>query len=213
MQQTITVVDYGMGNLHSVHKAISHVSDANTRVMVSSQAKDINNAHRVVLPGQGAIAGCMQHIHDNGLYDAIQAAAQTKPFLAICIGPQLLMEYSEENGGVNGFGLFKGRCKRFSDEMPRRNPPLKIPHMGWSAVKQTQPHSLWQHIPDGSRFYFVHSYYLAPTDDSITVGTCDYGQIFASALAKDNIFTTQCHPEKSADTGLQLFKNFVHWNP
>lgn len=207
----VIVVDYGMGNLHSVKKAVEHVADKNTQVIVSNNAADIEQADRVILPGQGAIAGCMQHIRDDGLYESILTATTSKPFLAICIGPQLLMEHSEENGGVEGFGVFSGNCKRFSDDLPKRNPPLKIPHMGWSQVKHTQPHPLWKNIPNNARFYFVHSYYLVPTDNNIVVGSCDYGHVFASTLAKDNIFTTQCHPEKSADVGLQLFKNFIEW--
>ncbi len=210
--QTVTIVDYGMGNLHSVKKAVEHVANANTRVIVSNQAKDIDRADRVILPGQGAIAGCMQHIREGNLYEHIEQAAANKPFLAICVGPQLLMQHSEENGGVDGFGIFKGNCKRFADDLPKRNPPLKIPHMGWSAVKHTQAHPLWTNIPDNSRFYFVHSYYLIPADAQLTVGTCDYGHVFASALARDNIFTTQCHPEKSAGVGLQLFNNFLQWS-
>lgn len=208
----VTIVDYGMGNLHSVKKAIEHVADKNTHIVVSHQANDINTADRVILPGQGAIAGCMQHIKDGNLYESIEEAAKNKPFLAICVGPQLLMQHSEENGGVNGFGIFNGNCKRFAADLPKRNPPLKIPHMGWSEVKHSQPHALWKDIPDNTRFYFVHSYYLVPEDDNIVVGTCDYGHVFASALARDNIFTTQCHPEKSADAGLQLFKNFIEWS-
>lgn len=208
----VTIVDYGMGNLHSVKKAVEHVADKNTSVVVSDKAEDIDKASRVILPGQGAIAGCMQHIRDGHLYEAIENAAKNKPFMAICVGPQLLMEHSEENGGVSGFGLFKGNCKRFSGKLPKRNPPLKIPHMGWSEVKHSQEHALWNGIPDNARFYFVHSYYLVPDDGSIVVGTCDYGHIFASALARDNIFTMQCHPEKSADVGLKLFKNFLSWD-
>ena len=200
-----------MGNLHSVKKAVQHVCDAHTAVKVSNQACDIQSADRVILPGQGAVAGCMQHIYDGGLYDTITMAANEKPFLAICVGPQLLMEHSEENGGTHGFGIFKGNCKRFSADLPKRNPPLKIPHMGWSQVKHTREHALWKNIPDYARFYFVHSYYLEPTDKDLIVGSCDYGHVFASTLAKDNIFTTQCHPEKSADVGLQLFKNFIEW--
>ncbi len=215
MSQTIVIVDYGMGNLHSVKKAVEHVADKNTQVIVSNQASCIDSANRIILPGQGAIAGCMQHIKDGGLYQSIETAAKNKPFMAICVGPQLLMEHSEENGGVEGFGIFKGNCKRFSDDLPKRNPPLKIPHMGWSQVKQQEQqgktHPLWKNIPDNSRFYFVHSYYLEPQNDGIIVGTCDYGHVFASALAHENIFTTQCHPEKSAEVGLQLFKNFIEW--
>ncbi|PID58491.1 MAG: imidazole glycerol phosphate synthase subunit HisH [Gammaproteobacteria bacterium] len=208
---TVTIVDYGMGNLHSVRKAVAYAGDRNTRVVVSNQAEDIARADRIILPGQGAIAGCMQHIREQDLYAAIERAASEKPFLAICVGPQLLMERSEENGGTAGFGIFKGECKRFSDELPKRNPPLKIPHMGWSEVKHQQPHPLWDGIADNARFYFVHSYYLVPEDEALVVGTCDYGHRFASALARDNMFTTQCHPEKSAEVGLRLFKNFLHW--
>lgn len=216
MAQTIVIVDYGMGNLHSVRKAVEHVADASTHVVASDQASDIKRADRVILPGQGAIAGCMAHIREQNLYVGIEQAAASKPFMAICVGPQLLMQHSEENDGVDGFGLFKGNCKRFADDLPKRNPPLKIPHMGWSEVKQQnqqgEKHPLWKGIPNNARFYFVHSYYLVPEDDNIVVGTCDYGHVFASALARDNIFTTQCHPEKSASVGLQLFKNFIAWS-
>ncbi len=208
----IVIVDYGMGNLHSVKKAVEYVADKNTHIVVSNKAADIKSADRVILPGQGAIAGCMQHIREQGLYESIATAASAKPFLAICVGPQLLMQHSEENGGVDGFGIFKGNCKRFADDLPKRTPPLKIPHMGWSQVKHIQNHALWANIPDNARFYFVHSYYLVPDDNDIVVGTCDYGHVFASALARDNIFTTQCHPEKSAEVGLQLFKNFIAWD-
>lgn len=205
----IAVVDYGMGNLHSVVKALQHVSTDS--VVVADNASAIKAADRVVLPGQGAMKGCMDNIHQQGLYEAIVDAAASKPFLAICIGPQLLMESSEESPGTPGFGLFKGTCRRFSEALTKQNPPLKIPHMGWSEVKQTQTHELWQGIDSGARFYFVHSYYLQPEDSSIVVGECDYGHTFASALSKDNIFTTQCHPEKSSTVGLQLFTNFTRW--
>ncbi len=208
---TIAVVDYGMGNLHSVVKALDHVTT--DRVVVANDAATIQQADRVVLPGQGAFKGCMQNIQQQGLYQAIVEAAQNKPFLAICIGPQLLMDSSEESPDSEGFGIFKGTCKRFSASLIEQTPPLKIPHMGWSQVKHTQAHELWAGIEDGARFYFVHSYYLLPEDEAIVVGTCDYGHTFASALAKDNIFTTQCHPEKSSAVGLQLFKNFTQWQP
>lgn len=211
--QQITIVDYGMGNLHSVHKALSHVADKNMKIVVSNLADDIKKASRLVLPGQGAIAGCMAHIQAAGLYEPIVAASKRIPFLAICVGPQLLMRHSEENGGVDGFHIFAGECVKFPDEFLTRTPPLKIPHMGWSEVKQTQAHPLWHNIADNSRFYFVHSYYLKPEEESTVVGSCDYGFRFASALARDNIFTTQCHPEKSADVGLQLFHNFLRWQP
>lgn len=206
---TIAVVDYGMGNLHSVAKALQHVT--NDKVIVADNANAIKAANRVVLPGQGAMKGCMDNIHQQGLYDAIIEAAQSKPFLAICIGPQLLMESSAESPDTNGFAIFKGTCKRFSEAITRESPPLKIPHMGWSEVAQSQSHRLWQGIDNNARFYFVHSYYLVPTDASIVVGQCKYGHVFASALAKDNIFTTQCHPEKSSHVGLRLFKNFTEW--
>ncbi len=207
----IVIVDYGMGNLHSVSKALSYVCDKNTKIIISNKACDINSADKVVLPGQGAIAGCMEHINAQGLYEAIQNATKTKPFLAICIGPQLLMDFSEENGGVKGFGVFKGQSKRFDKSLPKQNPPLKIPHMGWSEVRQVKEHKLWDKIPQNSRFYFVHSYYLIPEDKSTEFGTCDYGGTFTSAIARDNIFTTQCHPEKSSTVGLKLFENFINW--
>lgn len=205
----IAVVDYGMGNLHSVVKALQHVTDDS--VVVADTAEQINRADRVVLPGQGAMQGCMENIHKQDLYQVIVDAANSKPFLAICIGPQLLMESSEESPGTDGFGIFKGTCKRFAEAITQQNPPLKIPHMGWSEVKHTHDHELWQGIDDNARFYFVHSYYLVPDDKDIVVGQCDYGHTFASALATDNIFTTQCHPEKSSTVGLQLFANFTRW--
>lgn len=211
--QQVTIVDYGMGNLHSVQKAMAHVADKSTRVLISHRVNDVKNADRIVLPGQGAIAGCMAHIHQAGLYDAIVDAALSKPFLAICVGPQLLMEHSAENGGVDGFAIFAGTCKRFNRDawVTPGKQTLKIPHMGWNQLKQVKPHPLWQGIADNSYFYFVHSYYLAPKNTSDVVAQCDYGQTFDAALARDNIFTTQCHPEKSAENGLKLFENFLHW--
>ncbi len=209
--QKVVIVDYGMGNLHSVEKAVNYSAGRDFKVIVSGNAEDIKTADRIILPGQGAIAGCMAHINEQGLYQPILEAAKTKPFMAICVGPQLLMDYSEENGGTKGFSIFKGTSKKFSDDMLKQNPPLKIPHMGWNRVNQTKKHGLWKDIADLERFYFIHSYYLEPLDKDIIVGTTDYGHIFATALAVDNIFTTQCHPENSSKAGLQLFNNFLNW--
>jgi len=210
--QKIAVIDYGMGNLRSVSKAIEHVAD-DAEVRTTDDPRYIDAADRVVFPGQGAARDCMAAIGEHHLNQAVLRAAESKPFLGICMGLQVLMHHSEENDGTGLLGLFAGDVKRFDGLAIGDNGlPLKIPHMGWSPVHQVAPHPLWDGIADESRFYFVHSYRVVPEDVSIIAATTDYGVRFTSAIARDNLFATQFHPEKSADTGLRLLRNFVNWN-
>jgi len=211
MSQRIAVLDYGMGNLRSVSKAIEHVaSDAEVRV--TDDHEFIRAADRIVFPGQGAARDCMIAIGEHHLNQAILEAAREKPFLGICMGLQVLMQHSQENDGTDLLGLFEGDVVRFDGKALGDNGlPLKIPHMGWSPVDQSEDHALWQGIDSGSRFYFVHSYHVKPEDESLTAATTDYGVKFVSAVSRDNLFAVQFHPEKSADAGLQLLENFVNW--
>lgn len=212
MAQKIAVIDYGMGNLRSVSKAIEHVAD-DAEVRTTDDPGYIAAADRVVFPGQGAARDCMAAIGDHHLNQAILQAASSKPFLGICMGLQVLMRHSEENGGTDLLNLFAGEVRRFDGlAMGDNGLPLKIPHMGWSLVHQVAWHPLWEGIADQSRFYFVHSYRVVPEDVSVIAATTDYGVRFTSAVARDNLFATQFHPEKSADMGLQLLRNFVNWN-
>ena len=213
MASTIAVVDYGMGNLRSVSKALEHVALDNQRVIVSSNAQEIADAERVVFPGQGAARACMQHLQDLDLNEVVLQAASEKPFLGICMGMQVLMAHSEENQGIDCMNLYAGEVRAFADEkLKSQMQTLKIPHMGWSMVSHKQAHPLWQDIQENSRFYFVHSYYVAPEDETLVAGTTDYGIEFVSAIAQKNVFAAQFHPEKSAQDGLQLLKNFCRWN-
>ena len=201
----IAVVDYGMGNLRSVAKALERVAPEE-RVVVTADPAEIRAAERVVVPGQGAMPDCMRQLAASGAREAVVEAAATKPFLGICIGLQMLFERGEE-GDTPGLGILPGRVPRFAVS------GLKIPHMGWNEVRQARPHALWRGIPDGSRFYFVHSYYPKPADDAIRAATCEYGVSFTCAVSRDNIFAVQFHPEKSQNSGLQLLSNFVQWRP
>lgn len=211
MSQKIAVIDYGMGNLRSVSKAVEHVAE-DAEVRVTDDPAYITAADRVVFPGQGAARDCMAAIADHQLNKAILRAAESRPFLGICMGLQVLMEHSEENAGTSLLGMFAGDVKRFDGRAMGDNAlPLKIPHMGWSQVKQVQAHPLWDGIDDHSRFYFVHSYRVVPEDVALIAATTDYGVRFCSAIARGNLFATQFHPEKSADVGLRLLHNFVHW--
>ncbi len=213
MGQKIAVLDYGMGNLRSVSKAIEHVAP-DAQVRVTDDHEWIKAADRIVFPGQGAARDCMAAIGEHHLNREVREAMQNKPFLGICMGLQVLMEFSEENGGTELLGIFPGKVQRFSADMPGDNGlPLKIPHMGWSQVNQRQQHPLWQGIADGARFYFVHSYHVVPEDRTLIAATTDYGVEFVSAIAVGNLFAVQFHPEKSADAGLCLLKNFVSWEP
>lgn len=210
----IAVVDYGMGNLKSVSKAIEHVAP-NKTVRVTSDPELIAMAERVVFPGQGAMPECMQELDARGLRGAVIDAAKTKPFLGICIGLQMLFERSEE-GNVNGLGLFQGGVQKFSleNQQDELGTKLKVPHMGWNHVYQSEaPHAMWQNIADGERFYFVHSYYVTPEDDACAVGFGEYPNRFTCAVTQGSIFAVQFHPEKSAQAGLQLLRNFVNWKP
>ena len=215
--QTIAVVDYGHGNLRSVTKALEHVVDLvagkRQKVILTSDPEQVYQADRVVFPGQGAAGGCMAAIDEYGLRETILLSTEEKPFLGICMGLQVLVEHSEENHGTDCLGFLPGEVKYFGDYLQDENQQkLKVPHMGWNQVHQTRPHALWKGIPDHSRFYFVHSYFLETEADDLQVGSCIYGNEFTCAVARDNVFAIQCHPEKSADSGLQLLTNFVKWD-
>jgi glutamine amidotransferase len=208
----IAVVDYGMGNLRSVAKALEHVAPDCT-VVVTDSPEAIYEAERIVFPGQGAMPDCIRELEARGLHKPIVESSQRKPFLGLCIGLQMLFEHSEE-GDVKGLGLLRGRVKRFPPERmhDQSGNKLKVPHMGWNQVFQARAHPMWQGIEDGSRFYFVHSYYVEVSDPEIVAGTSDYPFTFTSAVARNNIFAVQFHPEKSQSAGLQLLSNFVKWD-
>ncbi|MDO5090761.1 MAG: imidazole glycerol phosphate synthase subunit HisH [Cardiobacteriaceae bacterium] len=206
----IAIIDYGMGNLHSVHKALAHAAPK-TRITLATTAADIRKADRILLPGQGAIKGCMANIRAQDIEEALKQAAREKPFLGICIGPQLMMQHSEENGGIDGLGFFAGTVKRFDAEQRASSQKIKIPHMGWNTIRQTRAHPLWANIPDHSHYYYVHSYHLPTTP--YTIGETRYGISFPAAIARDNLAGLQAHPEKSAAAGLQILANFANWNP
>ena len=209
----IAVIDYGMGNLRSVANALKTVA-ADTSIAVTSDPQLIAEAERVVFPGQGAMPDCIRELDARGLRQVVVDATKNKPFLGICIGLQMLFEHSEE-GDAAGLGLFKGEVKRFPHEkmFDAQGGKLKVPHMGWSQVRQTQPHALWRDIEDQARFYYVHSYYVAPAESTLTAGTTEYPFDYTCAIARDNLFAVQFHPEKSASAGLQLLRNFVGWKP
>jgi len=211
---TVAVVDYGMGNLRSVSQAVLHVAaGTGFNVIVTQRPEEVMVAERVVLPGQGAMRDCMRELHDSGLKDAVLHAAVHKPLMGVCVGLQMLLDHSEEQD-TPGLGLIPGRVRRFRLE-GRLQPDgsrYKVPQMGWNRVEQ-QPHPLWEGVPDQSWFYFVHSYYAAPSDPRHTAGVTDYGARFTCAVARDNIFATQFHPEKSAVQGLALYRNFLRWKP
>jgi glutamine amidotransferase len=217
----VAVVDYGMGNLRSVSQAVAHVAQgAGFEVLVTSRAQDVLDADRVVLPGQGAMPDCMRELDASGLRQAVLHAAAHKPLFGVCVGMQMLLDRSQEGPadvGTPGLGLIGGEVIKF-DLTGRLQPDhsrFKVPQMGWNQVWQgSQPrHVLWADIPDHSYFYFVHSFYAKPSDARHTAGEADYGGRFTAAVARDNIFATQFHPEKSADQGLALYRNFLRWNP
>ncbi len=221
MTQTnrIAIVDYGMGNLRSVEQALRHVvaGAEGAEVMLASTPDVVESADRIVFPGQGAMRDCMAELDARNLRQAVVTAAASKPFLGICIGLQMLFEHSEE-GNAAGLGILPGQVKRFAGDMKGADGQrLKVPHMGWNQVRQSRgtqsPHPLWAGIDDQAFFYFVHSYHVVPADPALVVGQTDYGVTFTTAVARDNIFAIQCHPEKSARDGLQLLRNFVSWTP
>lgn len=220
MHRAIAIVDYGMGNLRSVAQALRHVAP-DRDIRVSGNEQEIRDAERVVLPGQGAMPACMATLSESGLLDAVLHAARNKPLLGVCLGEQMLCDWSEE-GPTAGLGLIPGRCIRFRPDLGEAvtGAQRKVPHMGWNRVRQsesarggTSRHPLWHGIPDESWFYFVHSYYVETANPADSAGQSTYGEPFTSAIARDNIFATQFHPEKSAEVGLQLYRNFVSWKP
>lgn len=202
--QSIAIINYGMGNVRSVQKALAHVAP-NDQIFLTDDAALIRNADRIVFPGQGAIGACMQALDKHNLVEVIKQVACEKPFLGICLGLQLLFDRSQENGGTEGLSILAGEVVHF----PRNE--LKIPHMGWNQVKQMQEHPLWHNIKNNARFYNVHSYYVEQGDSSVIAGSSDYGINFTCAVAKDALFAVQFHPEKSQHDGLQLLENFIHW--
>jgi glutamine amidotransferase len=212
----IAVIDYGMGNLHSVAKAVEHVANSEgmaVRVDVTANPDTIRAADRVIFPGVGAIRDCMAEILRLGINDIVAEAIKTKPLLAICVGYQALMQSSEENNGVECLGLVEGQVKYFGENFKdSTGQKLKVPHMGWNEVKQTSRHPLWNNIADNSRFYFVHSYYVAAGSSEKVSGITGYGIEFAAALEQDNVFAVQFHPEKSQHAGLTLLTNFLNWD-
>ncbi|MDP2264487.1 MAG: imidazole glycerol phosphate synthase subunit HisH [Hydrogenophaga sp.] len=218
-RKTVAVVDYGSGNLRSVSQAVMHVAQAaDVEVLVTSSAQQVLDADRVVLPGQGHMADCMRELAGSGLLNAVLHAAAHKPLFGVCVGMQMLLDRSEE-GPTDGLGLIPGDVVRFQLEgqLQADGSRFKVPQMGWNTVHHTlgrgASHPLWDGVADGAYFYFVHSYYARPADPQHSVGEADYGGRFAAAIARDNIFATQFHPEKSADQGLALYRNFLHWNP
>ena len=213
--QRVAVVDYGGSNLRSVVKAIEHVADASFEVRVAQTAAELRAADRVVFPGQGAIGDCMAHLLARDLVTALRECVQEKPFFGICLGLQSLMSHSDEDGGTACLDAYSGHVRRFPDNPgpAADGSPRKIPHMGWNEVHWTRAHPVCAGVPSGTRFYFVHSYYVAPSDESIVLGCTDYILPFTSAIASGPAFATQFHPEKSAAAGLQLLANFLRWKP
>ena len=219
VNQTVAVVDYGMGNLRSVAQAVIHATtDTHVNAVITQDPQVVRNAHRVVLPGQGAMADCMRELRESGLLESVLEAAATKPLFGVCVGMQMLLDHSAEGrtaAGTPGLGLIAGEVIRF--DLAGQTAPdgsrYKVPQMGWNRVHQSRPHPVWGDVADGEWFYFVHSFYARPLDAGHSVGETEYGARFTSAVARDNIFATQFHPEKSADQGLALYRNFLHWEP
>jgi len=213
--KTVAVVDYGMGNLRSVSQAVLHVAQGSGfQAIVTARPEEVRAADRIVLPGQGAMPDCMRELRESGLQESVLEAAASKPLFGVCVGMQMLLDRSHE-GPTDGLGLIHGEVVRF--ELEGRLQPdgsrYKVPQMGWNRVRQAQPHPLWAGVPDDSYFYFVHSFYARTSDARHSVGEADYGGRFTAAIARDNIFATQFHPEKSADQGLALYRNFLDWTP
>ena len=217
--KTVAVVDYGMGNLRSVSQAVqAAATGTGYQVLITSDPEVVRASERVVLPGQGAMPDCMRELRESGLQQSVLEAAASKPLFGVCVGMQMLLEHSAE-GDTPGLGLIPGEVLKFklAGQLQGDGSRYKVPQMGWNQVYRNNhgvaPHPIWGEVPDGSYFYFVHSFYAQPSDARHSVGETDYGQRFSSAIARDNIFATQFHPEKSADHGLSLYRNFLHWNP
>lgn len=213
--RTVAVVDYGMGNLRSVSNAVRHVAQGTGfEVIVTSRAEEVRAAERVVLPGQGAMPDCMRELRGCGMLESVLEAAAGKPLMGVCVGMQMMLDRSAE-GPTEGLGLIHGEVLRFelAGKLQPDGSRYKVPQMGWNRVIQSRPHPIWAGVPDGAFFYFVHSFYARPSDARHSVGEAEYGTRFTAAIARDNIFATQFHPEKSADQGLALYRNFLHWNP
>ena len=215
---SVAVIDYGMGNLRSVAQAvIAAAHGSGVEVIITADPAQVRKAERVVLPGQGAMRDCMRELHDSGLMPEVLHAAANKPMFGVCVGMQMLLDHSAEGdaAGTACLGLIPGEVVKF--ELSGQHQPdgsrYKVPQMGWNRVRQTRPHPVWAGVPDNSYFYFVHSFYARPLDVRHTAGETDYGQPFTSAVSRDNIFATQFHPEKSADMGLMLYRNFLSWSP
>ncbi len=209
----VAVLDYGTSNLRSVAKALEFVADHQHEILVTNERQKILNADRIVFPGQGAVGQCMQNLKETGLDEVVRECVNTKPFLGICLGLQSLMQSSDEDGGVVGLGIIPGNVVRFPhNHKDEQGDVCKIPHMGWNRVEQKSAHALWKNIDNGERFYFVHSYYVQTENASDVASTTNYAVEFASAIARDNVFATQFHPEKSQQAGLTLLKNFLSWN-
>jgi imidazole glycerol-phosphate synthase subunit HisH len=213
--KTIAVIDYGMGNLRSVAQAVRHVAQGTgVNVIVTANPGEVRAAERIVLPGQGAMRDCMAELAASGVKDAVLEAARSKPMFGVCVGMQMLLDHSEEQD-TPGLGLLPGQVKRFAlqGQLQADGSRYKVPQMGWNRVEQAQAHALWAGIANNAWFYFVHSFYAEPALAQHSVGVAEYGQRFTAAIARDNIFATQFHPEKSAADGLSLYRNFLHWNP
>ena len=219
VNQTVAVVDYGMGNLRSVAQAVIHATtDTHVNAVITQDPQVVRDAHRVVLPGQGAMADCMRELGESGLLESVLEVAAQKPLFGVCVGMQMLLDHSAEGhsaAGTPGLGLIGGEVLKFdcAGQTAPDGSRYKVPQMGWNRVWQSRPHPVWGSVADGEWFYFVHSFYAQPLDADHSVGETDYGARFTSAIARDNIFATQFHPEKSADQGLALYRNFLHWNP
>ena len=218
----VAVVDYVMGNLFSMAQAVRHAAQGRGfDVIITAKPDEVRAAERIILPGQGAMPDCMRELHESGLQDSVLEAAASKPMFGVCVGMQMLLDQShegrKESPGVPtaGLGLIHGEVIKFElgGQLQADGSRYKVPQMGWNQVIQAQDHPIWQGVPDASFFYFVHSFYAQPSDARHSVGQTDYGKRFSAAIARDNIFSTQFHPEKSATQGLSLYKNFLHWNP
>lgn len=211
----VAIVDYGMGNLHSVFKSVQaarELAGISAEIVLTDKPETVWTADKIIFPGQGAMPDCMAALQRSGLGEAVQNGLQNKPFFGICVGAQLLFDHSEE-GDTAGLGWFAGDVKRFvANQHDEQGNKLKVPHMGWNTVHQTQAHPLFKDVAQDTRFYFVHSYYFAPSDKQIVLGSSDYPTPFACIVGKDNVFATQFHTEKSHHGGLLLLRNFLHWN-